>query len=100
MILAVTETALAARSGSGRIALETGARQVVEQDVELRLEQLAPLPAQIVEQLVAMLDEQIQTAVRLVLPRQGEIFAQQIAQGGALIPLAVDRNSLPGSISR
>ena len=98
VIPAVTETTLAVSPRCGRIAFEIGARQIVKQDVELCPEQLTPLPAQVVEQLVPMLDQQIQTTVRLVLLRQREILTQQIAQRRPLTP--TEQNRLIASLQQ
>lgn len=88
MVAAVAEAPLAARIPR-RIALEVRARQVVEQHLALRLEQLAPALPQVREQRLAMRREQVQATVELVLLRQREVLAQQVAHGARVIPLAV-----------
>src|SRR6266404_1082412 len=74
-----------------RIALEIGTGQVVEQDVERNVEQVAPTPDQMVEQRLFVFEQPIVTAVELVDLRQSDILAQQVGHGAALKPLAMRR---------
>ena len=72
-----------------RIAFEIGTGQVVEQDVERNVEQVAPTPDQMVEQRLFVFEQPIVTAVELVDLRQSDILAQQVGHGAALEPLAM-----------
>src|SRR6185295_7074724 len=70
-------------------SLEIGTGQVVEQDVERNVEQVAPTPDQMVEQRLFEFEQPIVTAVELVDLRQSDILAQQVGHGAALEPLAM-----------
>jgi hypothetical protein len=70
--------------GEGR-----GARQIVEQDIEVDVEQVAPTPDQMVEQRLLVFEQPIVTAVELVDLRQSDILTQQVGHGAALEPLAM-----------
>src|ERR1700739_453338 len=72
-----------------RIALEIGTGQVVEQDVERNVEQVAPTPDQMVEQRLFVFEQPIVTAVELVALRPSDILAPQVCSGAALDPLAM-----------
>jgi hypothetical protein len=88
LVAAVAILAQVFRSAWG-VALEIGAGQVVEQDVETRAEQFAPTPLEELEQRVLVFDQPIQTAVQRVLLGQREVRIEQVGHRAAVIPLAV-----------
>ena len=96
VIAAVAATALAGGIGRWRIGFEIGAGQVVEQHVELRLEQLAPAIPQMLEQSLAVRRQQVQATIQLVFLRQREVLAEQIGQGAAVVPLAMETKLAAG----
>ena len=49
-----------------RIGLEIGAGQIIEQDLEAQVEQIAPAPDQVIEQRLFVLEQKIVTAIELV----------------------------------
>ncbi len=57
---------------------------------------LAPLPLEMLEQSLAMRRQQVQATVQFVLLRQREVLAQQIGQGAALVPLAMETKLAAG----
>lgn len=71
-----------------RVALEVGARQVVQQHVEARLEQRLPALAQKAEELPTMRQQLVQAAVQHVV-RQRLRGAQQIRQRTVSVPVPV-----------
>ena len=52
--------------GKGRIALEVRARQIIEEHVERRVEQILPAFRQVIEEGVLMFDQQVETPVELM----------------------------------
>ncbi|NBR88274.1 MAG: hypothetical protein EBT61_22805, partial [Verrucomicrobia bacterium] len=71
------------------VSLKVRARQVVEQHLVGRAEEVAPLVAQVVEELVLERQDVIQRGVELVDLRQAEVAAQQVGQRGARKPVAM-----------
>ena len=72
-----------------RIGLEISARQIIEQHVVADVEQVAPPSRQVIKDRLFVHQEPVVTAVQLVDLGQPGILAQQIGQGAALKPLAV-----------
>jgi hypothetical protein len=70
----------------GRIGLEIGAGQIVEQDVEAFGEQVLPALAQMRKQRRLVVEELVQAAIEGVLLDQRKIRAEQIAHGALLEP--------------
>ena len=62
-------------------AFDVGARQIVQQHVEARLEQLLPALPQVIEQRGLVLPDAVQAAIQPILLRHGKARAQQISQG-------------------
>ena len=73
----------------GRLALEIGAGQIVEQHVEFRVEQIFPALHQMIKQRRLVLQNQIVAFVEPVKFHQGKIFSQQIPHGAVLKPMTV-----------
>ena len=71
------------------LAFDVGARQVVQQHVEVRLKQLLPALPQVIEQSRLVLPDAVQAAIQAVLLGHGETRAQQISQGALVKPLPV-----------
>ena len=84
----------------GRIGLEVGTRQIVEEDVECRVEQVFPPPGQVVEEIPFVFEQSVQALVEFVDLHQFEAGPEEIGQGACLVPLPVIRHSLPGSTRR
>jgi hypothetical protein len=63
-------------------AFKIGACQIVEQHPELGLKQVGPLPSQPHEQILLVLQDPIQAAVRPVLFRGRIVDVQQLVHGG------------------
>ena len=76
-------------AGLWRIALEIRAGQIIEQDLEVGLEQHLPALPQDAEQLQLVRQQLVKTAVQIVFVGQGEILAQQVADGALLVPLSM-----------
>jgi hypothetical protein len=72
-----------------RIRLEIGAREVVEQHVVADVEQIAPPPRQVIKDRLFVRQQSVVTAVQFVDLGQPCVLAQQIGQGTAPKPLAV-----------
>src|SRR6266850_1056933 len=70
-----------------RITLAICAGQIVEQDVEFRVEEIFPAPDQMVKQGPLVWQQSIQTLVKLMSFRQGKIRSQQISHRRGLEPL-------------
>jgi len=86
MVAAVAMLALAIL---GRIALEVGPGEVIEQDLEAGTEEVAPAFLPVEEQGPLVRQEPVQAAVEGVTLGEGEVFAKQIAHGAAVVPLPV-----------
>ncbi len=71
----------------GRIALEIGAGQIVEQHVELRVEQIFPALRQVVKQRFLMFNQPVQALVEFMDLRQFKARPQQIGHRAVLIPV-------------
>ena len=69
-----------------RIGFKIGARQVVEQDIEARAEQILPALSQVREQRPLVLEELVQAAIEGILLDQRKILAEQIPHGALLEP--------------
>jgi len=74
----------------GRVALEVGAGQIVEQHVEFDPEEVFPTPAQEGEEVVLVLQEQVVAAVEGVFGGDAEVLIKQAAHGAAIKPMAVE----------
>src|ERR1700745_129064 len=68
---------------------EIGARQIVQQHVVADVEQVPPSSRQVVKDRVLVDQRPVMTAVQLVDLGQPSVLAQQIGQGTAPEPLAV-----------
>jgi hypothetical protein len=88
MIARVAEPALVVL-GKRRVGLEIGAGQIVQQHVEGDVEQVPPAPYQVIEQSLLVLQQPVVAAVERVAVRQRRVGSQQIRQGAAPIPFAV-----------
>jgi hypothetical protein len=62
------------------LSLEIGAGQVVEQDVEAGVEQIAPAADQVIEQCRFVIQQAVVAAVEFVDLRQADIAAEQVGQ--------------------
>ena len=82
-------TSFTIRSRRQWVAFKISTRQIVQQNVILRTKQIAPLLFQKMKQLVAMLEQQIQTTIRLILLCQRIIFPQQITHSAPQKPLTM-----------
>ena len=70
--------------------LEVGARQVIEENVELRVEQRPPLLHQVPVQCILVFDQPIQAAVQPIFAGRREVHAQQFIQGRLQEPLPMN----------
>jgi hypothetical protein len=86
MIPAVPMAALAVFR---RIALEIGAGQVIQQDLEARTEQAFPARLEKAEERALVRDQLVQAAVQGVRLRHAQVFVQQVTDGGVGIPLSM-----------
>ncbi len=86
MIARVTVAALVLLVGR-RIGLEIRAREVIQQHIEARVEQIPPATHQMIEQRLLVLEQPVVTGVERVNVGQRGIRAQQIAQRAALKPV-------------
>src|SRR5438105_3326029 len=68
---------------------EIGARQIIEQHVVADVEQIAPASHQMIEERLLVHQQPVMAAVQLVDLGEPGILAQEIGQGAALKPLAV-----------
>ena len=73
----------------GRVAFKIGARQVVEQDIEARVEEILPAPLQVAKERGLVREQALVARVELVDFGQAEIGPEEIGQSAALEPLAV-----------
>ena len=71
------------------IAFEIGAGQIVEQDFEVCSEQALPAVLQEAEQIRLVHQQLVKAPIQIVLVRQREVRAEQIAHRTLLIPLPV-----------
>lgn len=85
-VTAVSETALALIRG---VALEVGAGQVVQQDIERSVEQVAPAANQVIKQRLLVFQQSVMTGVEPVNVHYRAIHAQQICQRATIKPLPV-----------
>lgn len=85
----VATVAMLALTGLGRIALEVGAGEVIEQDLVASREEVAPALLQVGEQGPLVRQQPVQATVEGVALGDGEVFAKQIAHSAAVIPLPV-----------
>ncbi|MDB6046156.1 MAG: hypothetical protein JWM63_4707 [Gammaproteobacteria bacterium] len=72
----------------GRIDLKVGGRQVVQQDIEADVEQIAPAPHQMIKQCRLVLEQQIVTVVEHMLIDHA-VRPQQVRQSTAPVPLTM-----------
>ena len=79
----------------GRVTLKVGARQVVEQHVKTRVEEVFPSRLEVSEERGFVSQELVVTDVKLVGLDQREVPPEQISQGAALKPLAVQAPFTP-----
>src|SRR5208283_632273 len=70
----------------GRDALEVGARQIVEQHVELRAEEITPALLQMRKERLLVFQQPVQRAVKSILFHQPKIMPEQIAHGALFKP--------------
>ena len=94
LVAAVAEFALALLAprlspGGRRRALEIGAGQVVEQNLEADREEALPTRLQGDEEIRLVSQQLIQAAVQLVDLDQAQVLAQEITDGALLVPLAM-----------
>ena len=73
-----------------RIALEIGARQIIEQHVEGDVEEVTPPIRQVIEHRALVLEQPVMTPIERVNIAQRRIRTEQIRQGAALIPLPME----------
>jgi hypothetical protein len=71
------------------IRFEIGARQIVEQHVVADVEQVSPPSHQMIEDRLLVGEQSVMTTIQLVDLGEPGILAQEIGQGAALKPLAV-----------
>jgi len=64
-----------------RLAFKIGAGQIVEQHVQLGAKEIPPLALQVGAEGVAMFEQAVQDAVKLVFAAPHQAFAQQVAHG-------------------
>ncbi len=88
VIARVPEAALVAFR-KRRIRFEVGARQIIKQHVVADVEQVAPPSHQVIEDRLLVPQQSVMTAIQLVDLGEPRILAQQIGQGAALKPFAV-----------
>ena len=88
LVAAVAVAALVLLIGR-RIAFEVGARQIVEQHIELGAEQILPALAQMAEQSLLVRQQLVQAAIECILRDQRVILAEQIGHRALLEPLPV-----------
>ena len=88
LVAAVAEAALVVFI-QGRVRLEVGAGQVVEQHFVTRAEEQLPTLAQVAEQVLLVRGQLVQATVERVLLREGEVLAQEVGHCRALEPKPV-----------
>ena len=89
LVTAITELPLVLLR-KRRLALEIGAGQVVEQNIELRVEQILPPPLEMLEERRLVFHQQIMTFVKLVaLGQLAKVGSEQIPHRALLEPLPV-----------
>ena len=84
-VAAVAETAGIVFVGR-HVALEVGARQIVEQHLVARAEQIAPALAQVAEEFLLQRQEQIVAAVERVILHGARVHPEEIGEGGRAEP--------------
>ncbi len=93
-VAAVAEAAEPGRPGD--VALEVGARQVVQQDVAFRAEQRPPAFAEVLEELVLVFAELGETAVERVLRSHALVAPEEVGHSRVAEPFAVHPPFAPG----
>jgi len=88
-LVAAVAVATLVRLVLGRRRLEVGARQVVQQHLELRPEQILPALAQMAEQRLLVLDQLVEAAIQRILLDQRIVRPEKIAHGALREPLPV-----------
>ena len=86
LIARIAELSLAV---AGRIGLEVGAGQIVEQDLEADPEQILPAPAQVAEEWPLVGQQLVETAIQGIALGNPLVFAEQIPKGTVAIPMPV-----------
>jgi hypothetical protein len=76
-------------AGLGRITLEIRTGQIVEQDVEFGIKQDRPAGLEKAEQIGLVHQQLVETSIQIVLLRQVELLAQQVAHRALVKPLPV-----------
>ena len=71
------------------IGLEIGARQIVEKDIELGVEQIPPAARQMIEHRLLVRQEKIVTGVKLVAFGKTKILTQKIGERAPAVPFAM-----------
>jgi hypothetical protein len=85
MVARIAEAPLVA-VGKRRLGLEIRAGQIVEQEIEAGVEQVAPAARQMIEQRLFVFQQPVVAAIELVDLGQPEVGAQQIGQRGPFEP--------------
>ena len=80
----------------GRLDLEVGAGEVIENQVELRPEEIAPPFLKVSEDRFAMGQEPIQAPVKVVLGCEREVLAEEVGHGALGEPLTVQAELAAG----
>lgn len=73
----------------GRVALEVGARQVVEEHLVTRVEEVRPAFAQMDKDRVLVLEQAVVPAIERIILGDTPVHAEQIGQRGGVEPVAV-----------
>ena len=82
--------------GKRRLGLEIRADQIIEQEIEARVEQVAPALRQMIEQHLLVLQQPIMTATELVDLGEPEIAAQQVGEPRPFEPFPMQPPFPPG----
>jgi hypothetical protein len=85
-VAAVTEFALTLLRG---VALEIGAGQIVEQDVEAGIKEAAPALLKVGKQVLFVREEMIQTAIEGVTVGDRKVLTEQIAHRTVVVPMSM-----------